>query len=59
MSIDSYIKETKSELKHVSWPTRQQTIAFTAIVVGLSIFVGILLGFFDYVFAFLLKYLIF
>lgn len=55
MSIDSYIKDTKSELKHVTWPSKEQTINFTAVVIGLSIFVGVLLGVFDFIFTSLLK----
>ena len=55
MSLESYIKDTKGELKHVTWPTRQQTIAFTIVVVCLAVFVGVLLGFFDFIFTSLLK----
>ncbi|MFA6272967.1 MAG: preprotein translocase subunit SecE [Candidatus Paceibacterota bacterium] len=50
MKIVEYIKETRSEMKHVSWPTRRQTTAFTAIVIAISVFVAVLLGFFDYLF---------
>jgi len=50
MKIFEYIKETKSELKHVSWPTRRQAIAFTSIVIAISVFVAVFLGLFDYLF---------
>ncbi|HEY4496293.1 MAG TPA: preprotein translocase subunit SecE [Candidatus Paceibacterota bacterium] len=50
MKIIEYLKETRSEMKHVSWPTRQQAIAFTAIVIAISIFVAVFLGLFDYLF---------
>lgn len=46
-----YIKETRAEMKHVNWPTRKQAIAFTAIVVGISVGVAIFLGIFDYLFS--------
>ena len=47
------------EMKHVSWPTRRQTVAYTGIVVAISLFVAFYLGLFDYVFATLLsKYVI-
>ena len=49
--ITNYFKDTKGELKHVSWPTRKQTIAFTIIVILISVFVSALLGFFDYFFS--------
>ena len=51
MKIIEYIKETRSEMKHVSWPTRRQATAFTAIVIAISVFVAMLLGLFDYLFS--------
>lgn len=50
MSLITYLKDTQGELKHVSWPTRNQTIAFTIVVVLISIFVSFFLGFFDFIF---------
>jgi len=48
MSLISYLKDTQAEIKHVSWPTRNQAIAFTIVVVLISVFVSFFLGFFDY-----------
>lgn len=48
MSLITYLKDTQGELNHVSWPTRNQTIAFTVVVVLISIFISFFLGFFDY-----------
>jgi preprotein translocase subunit SecE len=45
-----YLKETKGELKHVSWPTRNQAVLFTVIVAVFSIVVAFFLGAFDYLF---------
>jgi len=57
--IGQYIKDTKGELKHVSWPTRKQTIIFTTLVIIVSIFIAAFLGVFDFVFSGLLnKYII-
>ncbi|MFA6338520.1 MAG: preprotein translocase subunit SecE [Candidatus Paceibacterota bacterium] len=50
-----YIKETRAEMKHVNWPTRKQATIFTVIVIVLSILVAMFLGFFDYVFSYILK----
>lgn len=36
-----FIKETKSEMKKVVWPTREQLIKNTAVVIGTVIFLGI------------------
>ncbi|MDP2705232.1 MAG: preprotein translocase subunit SecE [Patescibacteria group bacterium] len=51
MSIIDYIKETRGELKHVSWPTRRQVVVFTAIVIIASFATAFFLGFFDFVFS--------
>lgn len=48
--LTEYLKETKGELKHVSWPTKNQAILFTVIVVVFSAIVAIFLGAFDYLF---------
>jgi len=58
MSAVNYLKEVKGELKHVSWPTRKQTIFFTIIVVVLSIVTAVLLGVFDTMFGFILENII-
>lgn len=47
----NYIKDTKSELKHVSWPTKKQSIWFTVIVIIVSLIVSFFLGFFDFIFS--------
>jgi preprotein translocase subunit SecE len=48
--ITEYLKETKTELKHVIWPTKNQTIFFTLIVIVLSVLVAYFLGVFDFIF---------
>ena len=53
--IIELIKETRAELKHVSWPTRKQTINATALVIGLSVVVALILGLFDWLFSLVLK----
>ena len=58
MAFTDYIKETRGELKHVSWPTRKQAIAFTAIVIVISLGLSLYLGLFDYIFSLGLKYII-
>ena len=49
--ITEYLKETKTELKHVIWPSRIQTIYYTIIVVVLSVLIAYFLGFFDFIFS--------
>lgn len=50
MSFFQYLKDTRGELKHVAWPTQTQTIIYTILVIALSLFVALYLGFFDYIF---------
>ena len=45
-----YVKDTKGELKHVSWPTQKQTVIFTTLVILVSIFIAAFLGVFDFLF---------
>ena len=44
------LRETRSELKKVVWPTREQTIRLTGIVVAVSVAVGLFLGGVDLLF---------
>ena len=55
MKITEYLKESRSELKHVSWPTKRQTITFTAVVIVVSIATSLYLGLFDLLFTYLLQ----
>ena len=57
MALIEYLKETKAELKHVSWPTRKQAVSFTVVVIAISIFTALFLGLFDTIFSTLLKWL--
>lgn len=53
--ITTFIKEARMELRKVNWPTREQTIKYTALVVGLSLAVAIFLGALDYLFEYIIK----
>lgn len=50
MSLIDYLRETKGELKHVSWPSQRQTVVFTLVVILISVVVAYFLGFFDFLF---------
>jgi len=52
-AIVRYFKETRAELRKVTWPTRQEALNLTLIVVGFTIFMAALLGLIDYIFAWL------
>jgi len=49
--IVKYFKDTRAELRKVSWPTRQEALNLTLIVVAFTIFMAALLGIIDYIFA--------
>jgi len=51
MSIGTYLKETKTELSHVNWPTRRQSVIFSLIVIIISVLVAFFLGLFDFIFS--------
>ncbi len=56
--LTEYLKETKGELKHVTWPTKNQAILFTIVVVVFSLVVAIFLGAFDFIFTMGIKWFI-
>ncbi len=56
--LSNYLSETREEMKHVSWPTRNKTFTFTILVILVSVAVAAYLGFFDYLFSLGLKSLI-
>lgn len=57
--IITYLKEVYLEAKKVNWPTKQETLRHTLIIIGLSIVVAIFLGTIDFVFTTLLNKFIF
>ena len=48
--VNRFWKETTGELRKVSWPTRQEAIQLTKIVILVIIAMMIFLGGFDYLF---------
>lgn len=50
MAIQQYFKDTASEMKHVSWPTRKQALAYTALVIVISLVMAAYLGALDALF---------
>ncbi len=49
--LTNYFQDVRTEMKHVSWPTKHQALVFTALVVGVSVGVALLLGLADFVFS--------
>ncbi len=55
----TFLKEVRIEMKKVNWPTKQETLRYTLIVIGASVVVAIFLGAIDLIFTTLLNKFIF
>ncbi len=42
--IQRWFQETRSELRKVVWPTREEALRLTYVVLGISLAMGLLLG---------------
>lgn len=47
--LTNYIKNSIIELKKVSWPTKQQAIRHTLLVIAISLVVAAFLGIVDFI----------
>lgn len=54
-SFIDYIKDSQKELKKVSWPTREQTIRYSFIVILVSLALSAFLGGVDYLLSYLIN----
>lgn len=48
--VVKYFKETRAELRKVSWPTREETQNLTLIIVAVTVTMAAFLGILDYAF---------
>lgn len=46
-----FLKEARAELAKVSWPTKEQTMRHTLVVIGISAATAIFLGTLDFAFS--------
>ena len=53
-----YLKASRAEMQKVKWPTRQETLRQTGVVIALSIIVSLFLGLADVVYQAVLKQII-
>ena len=56
--IPNFFSEVRTEMKKVSWPTRQETIRNTVLVISVSIVTAIFLGGLDALFAWIINKII-
>ena len=53
-----FIRDVRSELRKVAWPSQRETINLTAVVLAFSIAVGLFLGGVDFLFQELFRWLL-
>lgn len=56
--LTSFLQESRQELLRVNWPTRQDTVRLTLVVIAISLLVAAMLGAFDFLFAYLLQLIV-
>lgn len=49
--IGEQVREVRSELRKVVWPTRDEAIRLTGVVIGVCVAIGFFLGGVDFLFA--------
>lgn len=54
----TFIQEARTELKKVTWPTREEAIKYTASVIVISGGLALFLGGLDFVFQYILNKLV-
>lgn len=58
MNAISFLKEVKEELNKVVWPTHEQTIRYTVLVILVAVAAGLFLGGLDYILTLLTTFLL-
>lgn len=48
--VISFLRESKEEFLRVTWPTRQETIRLTFVVIIISVVIGLFVGGLDFLF---------
>ena len=56
--VFTFFKEVKAELDKVVWPTREQTIRYSILVIVIAVAVGLFLGGLDYLLTLLTNFLL-
>ncbi len=47
--LQRWLRETQSELRKVTWPTREEALRLTYVVIGISLAMGAVLGGADFI----------
>ncbi|MBI2036286.1 preprotein translocase subunit SecE [Candidatus Microgenomates bacterium] len=46
----TFLKEVRFELNKVEWPSREQALRLTGVVIAISVAVGLFIGLWDFIF---------
>lgn len=57
-SLTKFLKEVKQEMEKVVWPTKEEALRLTAIVLAVVIFVSGYVAFMDYIFSRFVRFLV-
>jgi preprotein translocase subunit SecE len=57
LALARYLRESRIELRKVTWPSREQTVNLTIVVLVVCIALALFLGGLDYVFASFVKWI--
>jgi preprotein translocase subunit SecE len=53
--IKRFFNESRQEIRHVNWPSRDEAIRLTSMVITIALGLALFLGFFDWAFSNLIK----
>lgn len=49
--LTQYLRDTVAEMKQVKWPTQNQALIYTALIILVCIVIAIFVSIFDFIFA--------
>ena len=52
VQLKNYVIDSYAEMKKVTWPTKEQTINYSLVVIGLSVFLVVFFAILDNIFNF-------
>ena len=56
--FSNYIKATAAEMKQVKWPTRQQALFYTVLIIVICAITAMYAGALDYIFGQVINYIV-
>lgn len=47
-NLSQYLRDTVAELRQVKWPTQNQALIYTALIIGVCVVLGLFVGLLDF-----------